>query len=128
MAKSISYNISTWETNISQRTRGPSADIGQRLIQHVIQFLTHCSPNHIFHLENSWLTIFHSVIWHSMSYGFDMNCSFHHIFLLKQHMIIFFYVVHLFIIKNISAIFMTRNFFYFYLFGFESSSAPDKLF
>ena len=57
-----------------------------------------------------------------------MNCSFHHIFLLKQHMIIFFYVVHLFIIKNISAIFMTRIFFYFYLFGFESSSAPDKLF
>ena len=67
---------------------------------------------YIFHLENSRLTILHSLIWYSMAYRFDMNCffifssytstgafdidfsSFHHILLLEHSILIF----HLFII------------------------------
>jgi len=36
MAKSVSHAVSTRDTNISPRAKGPKDDIGWRLIQHVI--------------------------------------------------------------------------------------------
>ena len=63
-----------------------------------------------------------------MSYGFDMNCSFHHLFLLERHMILIFYVALLYIIKYFRDIHDKNKFILQFIFGFESSSVPDKLF
>ena len=66
----------------------------------------HGSLYHTFHLKNSQLTIFHSFIWSSMSYGFHMNCSFHHIYFYSmQHIYdidFFFKLLTLLWLKNFS--------------------------
>ena len=102
MEKSVSHAVSTRVTNIILKAGDPRADIGRRLIEHMIRILTCIVHFMIFPLENSWITIFHSVICCSIISGFDLNWVGFFIityFYSSSIWYCFFYVAHPFIIK-----------------------------